>query len=282
MIAVNGWAENINEAVRYIEEHITEELDARNIAAKAYVSEFHFQRIFSALCGFTVGEYIRNRRLSLAAEELSGGGIKVIDAAVKYGYDSPDSFAKAFTKFHGISPSAAKEKGANLRLFAPIHIKLTLEGGNMLEYKIVEKEAFTVIGVRRRFSADTSYEEIPKFWDEHFKNGGGKFIKGMFGICCDGNMKEFEYWIADSYQPCEEFPKEYSTKTIPAGTWAVFPCRGALPKALQDVNTAIWSEWLSACKEYELAGNYNIEMYTPRKDNPDEDYSEIWIPVKKK
>ncbi len=278
---MNGWAENINEAAEYIEMNITEELNVNDIAAKACVSAFHFQRIFSALCGFTVGEYIRSRRLSLAAEELSCGRIKVIDAAVKYGYDSPDSFAKAFAKFHGIPPSAAKEHGANLRLFAPIHIKLSLEGGNMLEYKIVEKSAFTVIGKRKRFSGDTSYEEIPKFWDEHYKNGGGKFIKGMFGICCDGNMKDFEYWIADSYQPWEQFPEDYSTKTIPAGTWAVFPCRGPMPKALQDVNTKIWSEWLPACKEYELAGNYNIEMYSPC-GNLDDSYSEIWIPVKKK
>ncbi len=279
---MNGWAENINEAVEYIEQHIAEELNVNDIAAKAYVSAFHFQRIFSALCGFTVGEYIRNRRLSLAAEELSSGGVKVIDAALKYGYDSPDSFAKAFTKFHGVTPSAAKEKGAKLRHFAPIHIKLSLEGGNMSEYKIVEKAAFTVMGVQRRFNADTSYKEIPKFWDEHYRSGKGRTVKGMFGVCCDGDMKEFEYWIADNYIPWEEVPEGYSTKTIPAGTWAVFPCKGALPKALQDVNTMIWSEWLPACKEYELAGNYNIEMYTPRKDDPNEDYSEIWVPVKKK
>ena len=111
---MNGWAEGIQSAVHYIEDNLTEDLQIGDIAAKAYVSPFHFQRIFSALCGFTVGEYIRNRRLAFAAQELSADNAKVIDIAVKYGYDSPDSFARAFTKLHGISPSAAKEKGANL------------------------------------------------------------------------------------------------------------------------------------------------------------------------
>lgn len=142
---MNGWAEGIQSAIEYIEEHLTEELNAEEIAAKAYVSAFHFQRIFSALCGFTLGEYIRNRRLTLAAQELAATDAKVIDVAVKYGYDSPDSFTRAFTRFHGITPSVAKEKGVGLRAFAPVRIKLTLEGGTMLEYKIVEKAAFTVM-----------------------------------------------------------------------------------------------------------------------------------------
>lgn len=136
---MNGWIEGIQNAIRYIEDNLTEELCIADISAKAYVSPFHFQRIFSVLCGFTVGEYIRQRRLSLAGEELSAGNMRVIDIAVKYGYDSQDSFSRAFTRFHGISPSAAKEKGARLKTFAPIHIKLSLEGGSMLEYKIVEK-----------------------------------------------------------------------------------------------------------------------------------------------
>ncbi|HEY8500962.1 MAG TPA: AraC family transcriptional regulator, partial [Clostridia bacterium] len=143
---MSGWIEGIQNAIEYIENNLTEELKIEDIAEKAYVSAFHFQRIFSILCGFTVGEYIRNRRLSLAAQELSKADAKVVDVAIKYGYDSPESFTRAFAKFHGISPSAAKIKGANLKSFARIKIKLTLEGGKMLEYKIVEKAQFTVMG----------------------------------------------------------------------------------------------------------------------------------------
>ena len=278
---MNGWAEGIQSAVDYIEENLTEELDIEDIAAKAYVSPFHFQRIFSVLCGMTVGDYIRCRRLTLAAQELSSSDIKVIDAAVKYGYDSPDSFARAFTKFHGISPSAAKERGASLKAFAPLRIKLTLEGGNFMEYRIVEKASFTVLGVSRSFNSDTSYREIPKFWQEHMTSGGNRKICGQFGICLDGDGKNFDYLIADIYKPWEEVPEGCITRVIPEGTWAVFPCRGALPKALQDVNTQIWSEWLPNCCDYKLGGNYDIEMYTKPADDPKDNYCEIWVPVVK-
>lgn len=278
---MNGLTDGIQNALEYIEQNITDKLNIDDISSKAYISPFYFQRIFSVLCGFTVGEYIRNRRLSLAAQELSAADAKVIDTAIKYGYDSPDSFARAFTKFHGISPSAAKEKGARLKSFAPIHIKLSLEGGNMLEYKIVEKAAFTIMGVARMFNTDTSYQEIPKFWDEHYASGGGKVICGMYGICIDGNGKDFKYIIADNYIPCKEVPDGCITRTIPAGTWAVFPCRGALPAALQTVNTKIFSEWLPSCKEYRLAGNCTIELYTAPCENPEDTYSEIWLPVEK-
>ncbi|MBE6902172.1 MAG: AraC family transcriptional regulator [Ruminococcaceae bacterium] len=279
---MNGWAEGITNAVQYIEDNLTEELDIADIAARAYVSPFHFQRIFSVLCGFTVGEYIRCRRLTLAGEELTMSCARVIDIAVKYGYDSQDSFSRAFARFHGISPSAAKEKGAQLKAFAPLRIKLTLEGGNMTEYSIVEKSAFTVMGRSRRFNSETSYQEIPKFWQEHFSDGGGEIVKGMYGVCLDGDGKEFDYLIADNYLPWNETPEGYETRVIPAGTWAVFPCRGAMPKALQDVNTKIWTEWLPNCREYRLTGNYNLEVYlVPPQPDPDDNYCEIWVPVQK-
>lgn len=278
---MNGWNEGITNAVAYIEEHLTEEIDINKVADQAYVSSFYFQKIFNVLCGFTVGEYIRNRRLTLAAQELSSTDIKVIDAALKYGYDSPDSFSRAFAKFHGISPSAAKEKGSKLNSFAPLKIKLTLEGGTMLEYKIVEKAQFTVMGRSRRFNTETSYEEIPKFWKEHMASGENKTVCGMYGICVDSDGKNFDYLIADNYLPWNEVPEGYETRVFPQGTWAVFPCRGALPKALQEVNTKIWSEWLPSCKAYKFAGNYNIELYTPLHGNPEDDYNEIWIPVEK-
>ena len=277
---MNGWIEGIGDALRYIEENLTEELKVEDIAAKAYVSAFHFQRIFSVLCGYTLGEYIRLRRLTRAAEELAATDQKVIDIAVKYGYDSPDSFAKAFTRFHGLSPSAAKEPGAKLRAFAPLQIKLTLKGGRTMEYRIEEKAAFTLIGKLRKFSAETSHKEIPLFWEEHMA-ASDEIVCGMFGLCIDSDGETFDYLIADLYHPMDEIPAGYETRTIPAGTWAVFPCRGALPEALQTVNDAMWSEWLPNCREYKLAGNYNIEMYTPLHDDPKDDYNEIWLPVER-
>lgn len=276
-----GWIEGIQRAIEYIEENLTNEVSIHEIAEKACVSAFHFQRIFNTLCGFTVGEYIRNRRLSIAAQELTKADAKVIDVAIKYCYDSPDSFTRAFTRFHGIPPSMAKLKGANLKSFARVKIKLILEGGTMLEYKIVEKAQFTVMGKVRSFDTDTSYAEIPRFWEEHNQSEEKKIICGMYGVCMDLDGKKFDYMIADNYLPWNEIPEGFETRVIPAGTWAVFPCRGPMPKALQDVNTKIWSEWLPSCKEYKLAGNYNIEMYTPPTENPADYYCEIWMPVEK-
>ena len=280
------WVQGIQNAICFIEDNITEELDYEIIARQAYVSSFHFQRAFSVLCGFTLGEYIRNRRLTLAAMELTSGGAKVIDVAVKYCYDSPDSFTKAFVRFHGISPSFAKKEGANLKSIAPLKIKLNLEGGNVMDYKIETKEKFTVIGVVREFNSENSYGEIPKFWCEHFGGGGGEFVGGTFGICYDhdNNTRLFNYMIAD-YFDCKsdkKFPDTYVKKEFDAKTWAVFPCKGALPTALQALNTKIWSEWIPNCREYELDGNFNVEMYTDGDTNSADYYSEIWIPVRKK
>lgn len=278
---MDGWVDGVQSAINYIEENLTEDLSIKDIAACSFVSAFHFQRIFNVLCGITVGEYIRNRRLTLAAQELSKENDKVINIAMKYGYESPDSFARAFARFHGVSPSAAMKKGARLRAYAPLHIKISLEGGTMLEYKISEKSAFTVMGKSKKFNTKTSYDEIPRFWEEHMNSGDGQIVCGMYGICMDLNGEDFEYLIADSYIPWNEIPDGYHTKVIPAGTWAIFACRGALPKSLQNVNTKIWSEWVPNCKEYKLGGNYNIELYTPPSESPEDTYSEIWIPIEK-
>ena len=278
---MKGWIEGFQESIDFIEQNLTEELDITDIAGKAALSPFYYQRIFGALCGMTVGEYIRARRMTLAAQELSREDVKVIDVAVKYGYESPDSFAKAFQKFHGITPSQARETGAPLRSLAPLHIKITMEGGTMLEYRIVEKAPFTIVGTRRRFNSDTSYQEIPKFWTEYMGQGEKCPIMGTFGVCVDMGGKDFDYWIADLYKPWEDIPEDCETYQIPGSLWAQFTCKGQLPDSLQSVNTKIWSEWLPALQGYELAGKYNLEVYGPPTENPDDYISYIWIPLKK-
>ena len=276
---MNVWVEGIQNALEYIEQNLTEEISVKTVAEKAYVSEFHFQRIFHALCGCSVGEYIRNRRLAMAAQELSCGEVRVIDVAVKYGYGSPDSFTRAFTKFHGINPSAAREKAAKLRDFAPLRIHLSLEGGMMMEYRIVEKEALTIMGRKRSFNADDSYRSIPEFWEEHWSDGGSELLMGMYGLCIDLDGKCFDYYIADEYTLDKDVPEGCETRTLPAGTWAVFPCT---LRTLQDTNTRMWGEWLPNCREYKLGGNYNVEMYGPlNQEDPQGSYCELWLPVEK-
>ncbi|HOO06516.1 MAG: AraC family transcriptional regulator [Ruminococcus sp.] len=276
---MQGWIEGFQQSIDHIEKNLSEELDIEEIAAKAALSPFYYQRIFGAMCGMTVGEYIRSRRMTLAAQELTCSDKKVIDIAAKYGYDSPDSFAKAFQRFHGITPAQAKSSGASLRSLAPLHIKITLEGGNMLEYKIIEKAPFTVVGVRKSFNSETSYKEIPKFWGEWLSDMKG--LKGMFGLCSDMDGRNFDYWIADLYEPWKEIPEGCETYQIPGGLWAQFKCKGPLPDSMQSVNTQIWSEWLPALQGYELAGNYSLEFYLPPAKDPADTESYICIPLKK-
>lgn len=268
--------EGIQAAIDYIEENLTGEIDVHDVAARAYVSAFHFQRIFSSLCGVPLGEYIRRRRLTLAAQELTQG-MKVIDAAVKYGYDSPDSFARAFKRFHGVLPSQVHLPGTLLQSFSPMKIDMNQEGGTMLEYKIVEKAPFTVVGYKKQFNNETSYQEIPKWWNEVLANQPA--VMGMFGVCIDDDGKLFDYMIADLYQPWQAVPEGCVTHAIPGGTWAVFPCTLG---TLQSTNTKMWRDWLPGCREYKLGGGYNLEFYYELNEaDPPSSPVELWLPVQK-
>ena len=282
------WVKVIENAIEYIEENITEDLTVSQIAREVNISAFYFQKGFSVLCGYTVGEYIRMRRLSLAGNELLSSDIKVIDLAMKYGYDSPDSFTKAFMRFHGSTPTDVRRNGAVLKSFAPLHIKLSLDGGSIMEYRIEEKSDFKVMGVSRKFSYENANANIPKYWDEVFVQVAERPVMGTYGVCFDEEMagNEFRYMIADDFVAEQAEKKNLEVYEIPAHTWAVFPCRGAMPCPLQELNHRIFTEWLQA-SNYEIAEGYNIEYYSNPEDFKDgtqdsEYYSEVWIPVKEK
>lgn len=281
------WIEAIEAAIEYIEENITEELTISRIASQVKISAFYFQKGFSMLCGYTVGEYIRKRRLSLAGSEWLSSDIKVVDLAAKYGYDSPDSFTRAFMRFHGNTPTDVKKIGAPLKSFAPLHIRLSLDGGKVMEYKIEKKPAFQVMGIAGMFSYETANEDIPKYWDE-LRAGGKKPVMGMYGICFDEEMdgNRFRYMIADDLREEAVAQGGLTECEIPAHTWAVFPCRGPMPYSLQEVNRRIFSEWLPA-NGYEIAEGYNVEYYSNAADyqfgmQDPEYYAQVWIPIKKR
>ncbi|MDL2300131.1 AraC family transcriptional regulator [Clostridiaceae bacterium OttesenSCG-928-D20] len=284
-----NWTESISKAVDFIEQNITEDITVQDIANHIYLSPFYFQKGFSMLCSVTVSDYIKFRRLSLAAAEIIASDAKIIDIALKYGYDSPDSFTKAFVRFHGNTPTSVRKDASGVKTFAPLKVKFILEGGYTMDFKIVEKGEFTVVGLQRTFKYEDAQTEVPKLWGEfHMSKERGE-ICPVYGINADESMEgnEFQYLIADNYDGKTEVPVGFVTKTIPKFTWAVFSCVGAMPNAMQETNKRIYSEWLPNSNEYEIAAGYCIEMYEDDSKYPkgiqDENYySELWIPVKKK
>lgn len=287
------WITGIQNAINYIENHLTEEIDYDKAAAEAACSSFYFQRIFSILCDISLSEYIRNRRLTLAGNELNASNAKVIDIALKYGYESPESFARAFFKFHGITPSEAKKNGSKLKSFSRLSVKITLSGGSVMDYKIVEKEAFEIIEKVEAHSIEneTNSKSIPDFWSRSHNDGTVKTLfenatdnTFIFGVCYGNNSdsaKTFNYSIGAICDENTIVPKGFRKNTIPARTWAIFECKGAMPKAIQDMWHKITAEFFPT-SGYEPTCEMDIEAYT-EGDMGSENYrSEIWIPVVKK
>lgn len=275
----------MNRAVEYLEEHLTDEANIEKAARLAACPAFQFQRVFVFLAGMTVNEYLRKRRMTAAAMELSSGSDKVVDIALRYGYDSPTAFNRAFKSVHGISPSEARRHGVKLTAFPKIKFILTVKGETAMDYRIEEMKAFDIRGIERSFTSDSSFAEIPKFWDEvnEKKLYESMNICGAYGICIDTfGSKDFRYIIGGTPEDGAQKVSGYTNETIPAFTWAKFACKGPLPDSLQSVNQRIFSEWLPGNNNYEMAAGYVVEMYSNGNTSAENYYSEIWIPVKKK
>lgn len=288
------WITGISKAIDYIEEHITEPTDYARAAKEACSSLFNFQRVFALLCGYTLGDYVRMRRLTLAGEELLSTDAKVIDVALKYGYDSPESFSRAFTRFHGVSPSAVR-KGAAIRSFSRICVKLILTGGSIMEYRIEKKQAAKIICRRREFTKpgdDYTNREIPEFWNECGRDGSIQKLcgyikdsaqfKGLLGVCFSTEMTDsgFPYGVGAEYDG-ESDPQDFEIVEIPAYTYAVFTVRGRMPDAFRETYRKICTEFFPQ-SGYEYGNGVEIEVY-PSADVQNPDYTcEIWIAVKPK
>ncbi|MFZ2537952.1 MAG: AraC family transcriptional regulator [Oscillospiraceae bacterium] len=277
------WIQILNRAIDYIEDNLLFDLTCEEIAEHIYISSFHFQRTFSLLTNTTVGEYIRNRRLSLAGQDLMKDNAKVIDIAIKYGYDTPESFSKAFRRFHGISPTQVKNLGASLKSFNRLVIKIILEGGTVMDYKIIKKDAFKVVAKIKLFTAENSSTEIPAFWNDYFAKGLHEKVCGMMGICAQAKegCSDWKYGIGCEEKYAKEIPKDFEILEIPAYTWVIFKCVGAMPNSIQDMWKKVYSEWLPQ-SNYELIPAYDIEFYTEGNTESEDYVSEIWIPISEK
>lgn len=298
------WITGIQNAINYIEGHLLEEIDYEEIAKQSYSSSYHFQRVFGILCGYTVGEYIRNRRLTLAGMELQTEKAKVIDVALKYGYDSPDSFAKAFQRFHGITPKEARMDGAVLNSFSRLTLKITLEGGKMMNYKIEEKPEIILTGYKRHFTGTPAKREEQEeaFYGEtrinqYALHGLSRDYATTYNVMTGFDDEGYDFYIAALLSKWEtenldkilgEQEKDRFEKiVIPAGLYLVCETeRERYPVMQQEsLRQKAVSEWLPS-SGYQLANAPEVTVahwfYEPDNDAVNNSrYVELWLPIKK-
>lgn len=285
------WIFYLQNAIDYIEDNILEPVNYDDIAKHIGFSNFHFHRVFSMLTGMTANEYIRYRKLSMAGEELSMSNVKIIDTALKYGYETPESFTKAFTRFHGFNPSKAKKSGTMLRKFARLSIKIKVEGGVVMDYKIENKGEMKFLVASKSFPNEIIKEEnnkdIADFWTESNKNGTIKSLlensanDDMYGVCLPVSKKSdtFLYGIGIRNDEISEIKiKNLEIWTVKPSLWAIFKCIGD-DTSIEKTWERIFSEFLPS-SPYEMLEEYDLEYYP--ENSEDNLFCEIWIPVKKK
>ncbi len=298
------WITGIQNAINYMEDHLTEEIDYEQVARASFSSSFHFQRVFSILCGMTLGEYIRNRRLSLAGMELATTNARVIDVAAKYGYESPESFAKAFHKFHGISPSQARTDGAMLKSFSRLSIKISLEGGTTMNYRIEEKPAMTLTGYKKRFTGDPNDKQDQ---DHNFAcdnrllqyvlQGMSRDFVDSYQVLTNFGPDGYDFYFAhqlpkwaleDFDGDLGEFAKNFEHLQIPAGQYLVCETeRCKYPTGrMSDLRRRAVTEWLPS-SGYVLRDAPEIGLIHWFWEEGNEQvnnakFCEIWLPIERK
>lgn len=283
--------QSLQKAIEYMENHILEAINYEQVAKHIHVSSYHFHRTFSLITGMTANEYIRNRRLSMAGQELTISETKIIDIALKYGYETPESFTKAFTRFHGVTPSVAKRAGINLKSFNRLLIKIKLEGGTIMDYRIEKREQFLVLAKSTKFRNEIISElnntEIPDFWNACGNDGTFETLKehtskigNIYGVCAPISKENthFKYGIGVEFTG-NDIPEGYKLWHIKPSTWAVFKCIGETPDCIGATWNKIFSEFIPG-SDYNILDDTDFEVYS---DELGADcFCEIWVPVEKK
>ncbi len=278
------WIEGMNKAISYIEEHLTEEISYDELARIACCSAYHFQRMFAYMAGVPLSEYIRRRRMSLAAAELQSGEEKVIDIGMKYGYTSPTAFNRAFQSVHGMAPSMAKKGGAPMKAYPPISFKITVKGAEELNYRIEEKAAFRIVGISHPLDKEIekNFKTVPQMWQNAAMNGTIEKLAllmndqpmGVLGVSVCNDKEDWRYFIAvSSSADADNTLDEY---IVPACTWAVFSGTGT-GMSIQELEQRIVTEWLPT-SGFEYDNAPDIEVYL--NPDPNDMQYEVWVPVK--
>lgn len=281
------WIEGLNKSINYIEEHLTEEIDYEQLGKIACCSVYHFQRMFAYMANVPLSEYIRRRRMSLAAVDLLNGNNKIIDVALKYGYHSPTAFNRAFQSIHGIAPSRIKESGATVKSYPPISFKIIIKGVDELNYRIEKKDPFRIVGTAQSLNREIekNFEIVPQMWSKAAMDGTIPKLAsmadgcpgGILGVSICNDLEEWRYFIAAaSTKEADDTLEEY---TVSSFTWAIFYGEGQCPHAIQELEKRIVTEWLPT-SGYEYDNGPDLEVYL--NSDPQNASFEVWIPVIKK
>lgn len=279
------WVDRLNQSMDYIEAHLTGEIDYEQLGRIACCSAFHFQRMFTYMAGIPLSEYIRRRKMSLAAVDLQSGHERIIDIAEKYGYRSPTAFNRAFQSVHGIAPSAVRSEGVAVKSFPRLTFKITVKGAEEMNYRIETKAAFRIAGISAPLhqEIEQNFAVVPKLWQDAAMDGTIQKLAGMMdtpplgllGVSACNDREQWRYFIAVSSTKASD---EFEAYTVPPSTWAIFSGSGT-NQSVQELERRIVTEWLPA-SGYEYANAPDIEVYL----NPDPQNAqyEVWIPVIKK
>lgn len=296
-----NWTDDLQKTVSYIETHILDDISADTAAGEVHISPFYLQKGFRIMTGYTIAEYIRNRRLYLSALDMMTGANKVIDVALKYGYDTPESFTKAFSRFHGVTPMQIRSQPHRIKTFLPLKITVTVQGGNYMDYSIEKISGFKVIGFSKQLPFDGGSDKATEFWGEIYNRYIREMLAkerpetdiekavaengiGDFGISVGNGEKNgsFRYFIAGSYNG-GRVPEGMEVYEIPDSEWAKFSASGPIPSAIQTVYAKVFSEWLPSHPEYEVSMDTTVEWYSKEGSTSDIDYqSAVWLPIRRK
>ncbi|RJE88445.1 AraC family transcriptional regulator [Paenibacillus sp. 1011MAR3C5] len=281
------WVERMNQAIAYLEEHILDEINYSEVAKVAQCSPYHLQRMFPFITNVSLSEYIRRRRLTLAAFELQNGNEKVIDLSLKYGYESPEAFTRAFQQLHGTTPTNARNAGIKLKAYPRISFQITIKGVHEMDYRVEELGAFSVVGKQTTVNTEGAYNDIVGVWaaareeglfDElwHIRDSEHP-MGGILGVCADGAWgKNDEFLYSLSIATQHEPPAGMVKREFAASTWVVFEVEGP-PDHLPDLWRRLYTEWVPVAA-FELGNLPAIEVYLPVEANK----NELWVPVIRK
>ena len=280
------WLVRMNNAMDYIECNLADEISYEKVAQIACCSTYHFQRMFSFITDVPLSEYIRRRRLTLAAFELQTSGIKVIDVAMKYGYELPEAFSRAFKNLHGVMPLSARDTGVSLKAYPRMTFSISIKGDIEMEYRIEKREPFEMFGIYELISRDMekAFQEVPQFRMKCDEDGSVDLMNELLGrfhdtmlhaACYDYTETDFKYMICYNLPKGLKIPDRFTKLSVPALTWAIFP---APQCEMQNLWKRIYSEWFPT-SEYEQVEGPGFEMYYGMGGHC---IGEIWLPIDKK